>query len=53
MSGKGIHSAKSSSRGDQFVEILIKVPKEVPEEYKKAAALIEKNPFNPREGLTL
>jgi len=53
MSGKGIQSAKSSSRGDQFVEILIKVPKEVPEEYKKAAALIEKNPFNPREGLTL
>ena len=53
MSGKGIHSAKTNQRGDQFVEILIKVPKEIPEDYKKAAALVEKNPFNPREGLTV
>jgi len=53
LSGKGIHSAKTGKRGDQFVEVLIKVPKEVPEDYKKAAALIEQIPFNPREGLTL
>lgn len=53
LSGKGIQSAKTGQRGDQFVEILIKMPKELSDDYKKAAALVDKTPFNPREGLIL
>lgn len=53
LSGKGAFSSKLGQRGDQFLEILIKMPKEVSEDYKKAAALIEKISFNPREGLTV
>lgn len=53
LSGKGIQAARTGARGDQFVEVLIKLPKELSEDYKKAAALIEKTPFNPREGLTV
>ncbi|NDC26176.1 MAG: J domain-containing protein, partial [Proteobacteria bacterium] len=51
LAGKGILNAKTGQRGDQFVEVLIKVPKELPEEYRKAAEVIKNVPFNPREGL--
>ncbi|MFM8270229.1 MAG: DnaJ C-terminal domain-containing protein [Pseudomonadota bacterium] len=53
LSGKGIVSTKSGQRGDQYVEVLIKMPKELSEDYKKAADLVEKTRFNPREGFTL
>lgn len=52
MTGKGILSSKVGKRGDQFVEILIKMPKELPEEYRKAAESLQKVAFNPREDLT-
>jgi len=51
LSGKGIFSSKLGKRGDQFVEILIKMPKDLPDEYRKAAELIKNVSFNPREDL--
>lgn len=51
LAGKGIVSSKTGSRGDQFVEIQIKIPKNISEEYKKAAEIVRQVPFNPREGL--
>ena len=51
MGGKGILASKTGQRGGQFVEVLIKMPKELPEDYKKAAELIKSAPFNPRDGL--
>ena len=50
LSGKGIPSRKGGNRGDQFVEILIKVPKEESPEYLKAAESLKSTSFNPREG---
>jgi molecular chaperone DnaJ len=48
LSGKGIRSAKTGSRGDQFVEILIRVPRNPDTAYLEAAEKVRGNPFNPR-----
>ncbi len=48
LAGKGIKSPKSGLKGDQFVEIMIKVPKEASEEYVQAAKLLKDDKFNPR-----
>lgn len=53
MTGKGIYSSKLGRRGDQFVEVLIKIPKDLPEEYRQAAENLQKTGFNPREELTI
>jgi curved DNA-binding protein len=50
LSGKGI-GTKGTSRGDQFVEVQIKVPKDPPASYKDAATGLQSESFNPREGL--
>lgn len=46
---KGILSPKTGKRGDQYCEILIKLPKELDEIYQEYALQIKKIPFNPRE----
>ncbi len=48
LAGKGIRSAKTGIVGDQFVEVVIKLPKELSKEYLEAAELLKKDPFNPR-----
>lgn len=47
LKGKGIR-AKSAKRGDQFVSILIKVPKKADSDYIEAAESLTSNPYNPR-----
>ena len=37
--------------GDQFVEVQIKIPKDLPASYKEAAEKTAETHFNPREGL--
>jgi curved DNA-binding protein len=49
--GKGIRSSKGATAGDQFVEIVIKVPKEIPKSYVEAAEKIKSETFNPRANL--
>lgn len=51
LSGKGIRSAKQGTRGDQFVEIQIRIPKDLPSSYIEAAEKIGSESFNPRENL--
>lgn len=51
LAGKGILASRSNQRGDQLIEIQIKIPKVSPEEYQKAAELVKNSSFNPREGL--
>ncbi|MBM4304716.1 MAG: J domain-containing protein [Deltaproteobacteria bacterium] len=51
LAGKGIRSAKSGSRGDQYVEIQIKIPKNVPPSYIEAAEQMKTDPYNPRANL--
>jgi DnaJ-class molecular chaperone len=51
LAGKGIISNKTGKRGDQFVEVQIKIPKSPSNEYQKAAEVLRQIPFNPREGL--
>ncbi len=41
LSGKGFISPKSKKRGDEYVEIKIAVPKEIPEKAKEAIRVIE------------
>ncbi|MCB0418156.1 MAG: J domain-containing protein [Bdellovibrionaceae bacterium] len=48
LKGKGIAASRNGQRGDQFVEIQIKVPKAPDDDYVKAAKLLENHPFNPR-----
>ncbi len=48
LSNKGIRSTKNGQKGDQFVEIQIKIPKEMPQSYLEAAEKIKSEPFNPR-----
>lgn len=47
LGGKGI-KAKDGSRGDQFVEISIRVPKQPDADYLEAAKKLQGNSFNPR-----
>lgn len=49
LGGKGVKSQKTGSRGDQFVEISIKIPKDSPEHQEAAEKL--KDLFNPRGNL--
>lgn len=49
LGGKGIRSPKSGTKGDQFVELLIKVPKDDPA-YAEAAEKLRSVPFHPRGG---
>lgn len=49
LSGKGIQSSKSGRKGDQLVELLIKIPKQVPSEYLDAAEKLKSSAFNQRE----
>jgi curved DNA-binding protein len=51
LAGKGIRSAKNGQKGDQFVEIQIKVPKELPTSYVEAAEKMKLESFNPRSNL--
>lgn len=51
LAGKGIRSAKSGQKGDQFVEIQIKVPKELSKSYEEAAEILKAEPFDPRANL--
>lgn len=53
LAGKGIFSQQTGKKGDQLVEIQIKVPSPVPEEYKQAAASLQTGSFNPRSDLTI
>lgn len=48
LKNKGIKESATSERGHQFVEILIRVPKEPDEAYEKAAKLTADSAFNPR-----
>ena len=52
LTGKGIRSTRagSSSSGDQFVELLIRVPK-ADSGYEEAARQLKGSSFNPRAGL--
>lgn len=48
LGGKGIRSGKDAARGDQFIELQIRVPKSPDADYIAAAEKIKENPFNPR-----
>ena len=48
LAGKGIRSVKTAAKGDQYVEIQIKIPKEIPQSYIEAAEKMKSEPFNPR-----
>lgn len=45
---KGIRIGKSAERGDQFVEVGIKIPKQPSEAYNEAAEKLRAESFNPR-----
>lgn len=51
LAGKGIRSAKNGGRGDQYVEIQIKIPKEPSAVYVEAAQKTKAESFNPRANL--
>ncbi len=51
LAGKGIGMARRAQRGDQFVEVLIKVPKSPDTAYQEAAERLQADGFNPRSGL--
>lgn len=53
MSGKGVRNAKSGVRGDMFVEVLIRVPKDPSPAYVEAAEKLREEAFNPREGASV
>jgi DnaJ-class molecular chaperone len=50
LGGKGIRSSKSGGRGDQYVEVLIKIPKEPDPGYVESAERL-KDGFQPRRDL--
>lgn len=45
---KGIRSTKTGQKGDQFVEIQIKIPKEISKAYEEAAEKLKSEFFDPR-----
>lgn len=47
LGGKGIKTGKEAARGDQYVELLIKIPK-ADSEYEAAAQKLKEVEFNPR-----
>jgi len=47
LAGKGVRSAKTGTRGDQFVEVFIKVPKADPA-YIEAAEKLKSSSYRPR-----
>jgi len=51
LTGRGIRSPKSGTRGDQFVEISIKVPKQPDAHYLEGAEKAKASEFNPRQNL--
>ncbi len=51
LAGKGIKSGKAGTRGDQFVELLIKIPKPPDNAYTEAAEKLKKDSFDPRAGV--
>jgi DnaJ-class molecular chaperone len=51
LGGKGIRSSKTKERGDQFVELQIKIPKPPTPEYTAAAEQLKDNAYSPRAGL--
>jgi DnaJ-class molecular chaperone len=51
LAGKGIRSPKTKQRGDQFVELSIKIPKPSGKEYEAAANQLKDESFNPRANL--
>jgi DnaJ-class molecular chaperone len=52
LSGKGYIASKSGHRGDQYVEIKIVVPKDIPEKAKEAITVIEQlYKENPRQNM--
>lgn len=51
LGGKGIRDAKTGLKGDQHVEVVIKVPKPLDEIHQRAAEQIKASPFNPRTGM--
>ncbi len=51
LGGKGIRSTKTGGRGDQHVEIMIKVPKPPDSRYQEAAKALQESSFDPRAGL--
>ena len=48
LSNKGIRSTKSGTSGDQFVELIIKVPRQPDEKYVEAAEKLKDSTFDPR-----
>ncbi len=51
LSNKGVYNPKLKRKGDQFVEVEIKIPKKLSLNYKKAAELLKSEPFDPRKDL--
>lgn len=51
LTGKGVFSQQTGKKGDQLVEIQIKIPKQPSDEYQKAASLLQNSKFDPRENL--
>ena len=51
LSGKGIFSQQTGKKGDQLVEVQIKVPSQISQDYKNAAASLQNVHFNPRSDL--
>jgi DnaJ-class molecular chaperone len=51
LSGKGIRSGKGGNRGDQHVEVLIKIPREPDPSYVESAEKLKSDSFNPRRDL--
>ena len=50
LAGKGIKSPKTGTRGDEYVELFIKVPKDPSASYVDAAEKLKQDAFNPRIG---
>lgn len=51
LGGKGIKNPKTGMRGDQFVEVQVKVPRQPSALYSESAERLREDVFNPREGL--
>lgn len=51
LAGKGIRDSKSGTRGDQFVEAQIKIPKPLDAAHQETAERLKNTAFNPRTGL--
>lgn len=53
MSGKGVRNTKSGVRGDMFVEVLIRIPKDPSPAYVEAAEKLKEEAFDPRVGASV